>query len=308
MTMNKDGGHGPTIIKRASKYHEEHSGGAWKVAFADFTLALMALFMVLWVMSVTPQDERKKVAAEIAGKPIFEGGVGIFEQRSRKPVLDPFDELHPERATRRSDTMQRGRSIDALQQRKELAARIQAQAKALGMDGNVATAINDDGVRVTIHDSDERGMFERRSDVLNRQFADLLASLVPVLETVSNKLVIVGHTDATQYAEMSVFNNNWSLSSRRALRARHVLIDGGLTESRLFQVSGMGDSVPSVPDDPSHGMNRRVELLLLTSQAEDAWSRIFRSQGIDAKPSQDGAGLSVGAPADKPTSIVRSTN
>ncbi|KWH08495.1 histidine kinase [Burkholderia territorii] len=308
MTTNKDGGHAPTIIKRGSKHHEAHGGGAWKVAFADFTLALMALFMVLWVMSVTPQEERKKVAAEIAGKPIFEGGVGIFEQRGRKPALDPFDELQPERAARRAEPMRRVRSIDSLQQRKELAARIQAQAKALGMDGNVATAINDDGVRISIHDSDERGMFERRSDILDPQFSRLLQSLVPVLETVSNKLVIVGHTDATQYAENSVFNNNWSLSSRRALRARQVLVEGGLTEERLFQVSGMGDSVPSVSDNPAHGMNRRVELLLLTAQAEEAWNRIFRSHGVDVQPSADGPGLSVGAASDHADSPVRAAN
>ncbi|AOJ05979.1 flagellar motor protein MotB [Burkholderia mayonis] len=297
MNPNRDSGHGPTIIKRAGRHHEEGGGGAWKVAFADFTLALMALFMVLWVMSMTPEDERRRVGAEIEGKPIFEGGVGIFEQRSRKLVLVPHDELPRGRATEPADAKERDDTIDTLEARRKLAARIRAQANALGMDGNVDVAINDDGVRVTIHDSSEKGMFARRSDVLDLQFDALLKALAPVLSSVTNKLVIVGHTDATQYAGASVFSNNWSLSSRRALRARQALIDGGLGEPQLFQVSGMGDSIPAVPDDPSHDVNRRVELLLLTSQAADTWSRMLRSNGVDARPSADGFGLDVGRPA-----------
>ncbi|AGR69751.1 OmpA family protein [Burkholderia pseudomallei] len=303
MSTNKESGHGPTIIRRAHKRHEEHSGGAWKVAFADFTLALMALFMVLWVMNVTPEKERKQVAAEIAGRPFFDGGVGIFEQRSRKPVVAPFDAQQPDRMRRRTSGAARERTIDSLQQRRALAARIMDEASRLGMDGNVATAINDDGVRITIHDSDKQGMFERRSDALNPPFIRLLTALVPVLGTVTNKMVIVGHTDATQYADASVFSNNWNLSSRRALRARQVLADGGMDAQRMFQISGMGDSVPAVPDNPNHDMNRRVELLLLTSRAEDTWRRLFRSEDVDVRPSADGIGLTVGQAqpgADRP--------
>jgi chemotaxis protein MotB len=295
MTPNKEAAHGPTIIKRSRKHHEAHGGGAWKVAFADFTLALMALFMVLWVMNVTPEKERKRVAAEVAGKPIFEGGVGIFEQRARKPVIAPFDPMNAQPAPAARRETARARTIDSPQQRREMAARIMEEARKLGMAGNVAAAVSDDGLRITIHDSAQKGMFERRSDVLNPEFVKLFAALVPVLETVTNKIVIVGHTDATQYADTAVFSNNWSLSSRRALRARQVLGDGGMDEARLFQISGMGDSVPAVSSDPEHGMNRRVELLLLTSNAEEAWRKLFLSEGVDVRANPDGNGLTVGA-------------
>ncbi|KUY54583.1 flagellar motor protein MotB [Burkholderia sp. RF2-non_BP3] len=288
MSNHKDAGHGTTIIKRAHRRHEAHSGGAWKVAFADFTLALMALFMVLWVMNVTPEEERKRVAVAIGGKPMFEGGVGIFEQDARRPVVAPMVDIRSTRPAPRSKSSAQGRTIDSLEARRALAMRILHEARKQGMETDVGVTINDQGVRIAIHDSDNNGMFERRSDKLSASFVKLLAALVPVLDSVTNKMVIVGHTDATRFAGASAFSNNWSLSSRRALRARQLLLDGGIDDARLFQVLGMGDSIPAVQDNPEHGRNRRVELFLLTMRAEDAWRRQFRGEGVGVEQIKDG--------------------
>ncbi|APD13732.1 histidine kinase [Pandoraea pulmonicola] len=254
----------------------------------------MALFMVLWIVNATPEKTRQRVAAKLTGHPFFKGGVGIFEQRSERRKISLLDTM-PQSRVKASDGPGRDASIESLAARKRLARRLQAKAKALDMVRNVALAVTDDGIRITIHDTDDKGMFARRSDELNEPFVQLLRGLAPMLAMVPNKLVVVGHTDATRYAGESAFANNWSLSSRRALRARQVMLDGGLNESQLFQVSGMGDSTPAVPDNPEHGSNRRVELLLLTKEAETTWRRMFRSHGFGAERSPDGAGVRVTA-------------
>lgn len=284
MMQNKESGHAPTIIKRRHKRYEEHSGGAWKVAFADFTLALMALFMVLWVMSVTPDKERRRVASVVGGRPLFVGGLGIFAQPFAKPAITP---LEADRTQRLPLHRRSGERIDSLSSRHAFALRILSEARKLGMKENVGVSINDQGLRISVHDSDRNDMFNRRSDTLNPAFVKLFDALTPILDSVINKMMIIGHTDATPFAEPSVFSNNWSLASRRALRVRQLLVDSGIETSRLFQVSGMGDSTPLFPDDPNDGKNRRVELLLMTHDAEDAWRRQFQGKDIDPEQVQN---------------------
>jgi chemotaxis protein MotB len=286
--MKKDDAHhGTAIIKRGSKHHDEHHGGAWKVAFADFTLALMALFMVLWVMSASTQEERMKIAAQVSGSPILEGGAGMFEQNSKTPQVAPYA---PHAAEGRKDgdhgdgqaASAEDSAADSLAQQQALAAAIQAQAKALGLEQNIETIVTQDGLRIVVHDSDDHGMFVRSSDVLEPQLAKLFSSLAPVLSKVSNKVVVAGHTDSVQYTDASVFSNNWNLSSRRALRVRQTLEDGGLADKQVFEVIAMADKVPAADSEATGKHDRRVELMVLTTKAEQDWMRFFRMQGISA--------------------------
>ncbi|TKC92537.1 histidine kinase [Trinickia terrae] len=295
--MKKDDAHhSPAIIKRGSKHHDEHHGGAWKVAFADFMLALMVLFMVLWVMSASTQEERMKIAAQVSGSPVIDGGAGIFEQNSKTPQIAPYA---PHAAEGSKDRDKGGddvspyasSSADSLAQQQALAAAIQAQAKALGLDKNLETIMTQDGLRIIVHDSDDHGMFVRSSDVLEPQVATLFLSLVPVLTQVKNKVVIAGHTDSAQYTDSSVFNNNWNLSSRRALRVRQTLEDGGLDDRQVLEVIGMADKVPARGSDATGEHDRRVELMILTTKAEQDWMRFFRMEGMSAKIVGSGAAV-----------------
>ncbi|RRW88793.1 flagellar motor protein MotB [Pandoraea apista] len=281
MTQHKEVGHTTTIIKRRHRRHEEHSGGAWKVAFADFTLALMALFMVLWIVSVTPDKDRHRVARAVGGSPIFAGGLGIFEQSTARPAVMPPDADRSQRSTMNGPSTPARGSIDSLSSRRALALRILGEVRKLGMTENVGVSINDQGLRISVHDSDGNDMFNRRNDTLNPAFVKLFEALTPVLASVVNKMMVIGHTDAIPFMGPSVFSNNWSLASRRALRVRQLLIDSGIEASRLFQVSGMGDSTPMLPDAPNAGKNRRVELLLMTDEAEETWRRQFQGEEVD---------------------------
>ncbi|WP_206995207.1 OmpA family protein [Trinickia mobilis] len=277
-------GHGSAIIKRRGRHHEERHGGAWKVAFADFTLALMALFMVLWVTTASTREERMKIAAQVSGRPFLTGGVGIFEQNSKTPQIGPYV---PDAGEGRSDgEMGDGESAsaDSIGQQEKLAAAIMEQAKVLDLDANIETVTTQDGLRIIVHDSADRGMFVRSSDRLQPQIDALFRRLAPVLKAVSNKVVIAGHTDSAQYADSSVFTNNWNLSSRRALRVRRTLEEGGLDDQQVFQVVALADKVPAAASDATGSRDRRVELMLLTTKAEQDWMRFFRMEGVKATP------------------------
>ncbi|KWB79384.1 flagellar motor protein MotB [Burkholderia ubonensis] len=282
-----------TIIKRSSREELEPHGGAWKVAFADFTLALMALFMVLWVMSAATPEERQKIAVEVARSPVFEGGIGIFAQQSKKyhvvenPPIPQFGRPLPGPQDGRDEAL-KSSSEDQLH---ELDAAVHARASDLGLDANVETVLGQDRLKITVHDSKDRGMFLRGRDVLDPRIEQLFLGLAPVLTQFGARFIITGHTDAVKYVNAGVFDNNWNLSSRRAQRVRQALHDGGMDDAQVLEVAAMGDRMPAVPGDPANERNRRVELLVLTDRAVQQWVSMMRMQGMMASAASDASGV-----------------
>lgn len=142
------------------------------------------------------------------------------------------------------------------------------------------------GLRILIKDDAERFMFERGSARLDPHFERLLQRLAGVLAEVDNRLIISGHTDATPYSSNARYDN-WNLSGDRALRARSALVRAGLPKASILQVTAQADVMPILPDDPTHGANRRVEILLLTSKAEELYKEIFGDSYARADYSED---------------------
>lgn len=264
-----------TIVKRRGKKdHGESHGGAWKVAFADFTLAMMALFMVLWI--IQPQMERSNPSyGEMESNPLVDGGAGVFDGSSRTPLeLDgvPRTVAHePQRPRRDNDGSRRYGSSAELQ---ELAAVMKGVASEVDALANLEVEVVPQGLRILIKDDQQRFMFERGKATLDPHFARLLGVLAGVLAKVDNKLIISGHTDATPYRQKNGYNN-WNLSGDRALRARNTLVDSGLPAQAVLQVTAQADVMPLHPQDPLNGANRRVEILLLTSSAEALYKELF---------------------------------
>jgi len=268
-----------TVVRRRQRRNndEEATSGAWKVAFADFTLAMMALFMVLWIVQPLglSSDEAPEAATPYATTPI-EGGQGIFEGSSRIPeefaelrVPVLLDEL-PGRLER-ADVQGRYDAPAELAQLADLLERVAAELDAVA---NVEIDVVPQGLRILIKDDDERYMFERSSAILHPHFEGLLRTLGDVLKDIENKLIISGHTDATAYPE-GVAYDNWNLSADRALRARRELVHAGFSLDSVLQVTAQADIMPVRPDDPTHGANRRVELLILTASAEQLYRELF---------------------------------
>ncbi|MBW8337337.1 OmpA family protein [Stutzerimonas stutzeri] len=286
------------VRRRTKKGHGDEHGGAWKVAFADFTLAMMALFMVLWI--IQPQMNLTNPAfGEQESNPLVDGGAGIFDGTSTSPLeLDgvplrpaPDEPQRPREETARGegetpeDGTLRYASTAELQALAALMQEVAGQVDALA---NLEVDVVPQGLRILIKDDQQRFMFQRGSAVLNPHFAKLLAVLAGVLSKVENKLIISGHTDATPYRLQSGYDN-WNLSGDRALRARNVLVDAGLPGRSVLQVTAQADVMPLRPEAPEDGANRRVEILLLTDSAESLYKELFGDSYGKVRFSESGA-------------------
>lgn len=268
-----------TIVRRRGGRNrdQEVSSGAWKVAFADFTLAMMALFMVLWI--VQPQREAQEaVKSVLQNDPVLDGGDGVFDGLSRTPVeLEGVQPLILRDSGALTDwDMQRDgrRYFSTITELQELVALMRKMAEAADALANIEIDIVPQGLRILIKDDEQRFMFQRGSATLNPHFHRLLDALAGVLMRIENKLIISGHTDSIPYPLASGYDN-WDLSGDRALRARSVLVQAGLPGYSILQVAAQADVMPLRPEDPEHGANRRVEILMLTESAEQLYRELF---------------------------------
>ncbi|WP_017347577.1 flagellar motor protein MotB [Pantoea sp. A4] len=281
-----------TIIKRGGKKgHHAHHGGAWKVAFADFTLAMMALFMVLWIIASSTKDERREVVASLHGTSVFSGSAfypfnnaassgtsavgqpeGLVSTEGSLPVeTAEISAAGP--ATEQMIALSE-KQQQSLEQLSQLWQKITEVAALLDAQGHVTLEAIPQGLRVQIHDDKNRNMFVRGSAVLTPYFATLLRDLAPLFAQLDNPLMISGHTDGTRYRAAAQYDN-WNLSGERALAARRTLISGGLPETRVMQVNGLADRMLLDRENPAADRNRRIEIMVLTDMAVESLSQFY---------------------------------
>ncbi|MGI2129059.1 flagellar motor protein MotB [Shewanella oncorhynchi] len=286
----------PIIIKRRKRGKRNHGhGGAWKVAFADFTLAMMALFMVLWIMQIADQKERTMIVQYLRGDMNPTGPMNPFELSQSSSIIDlegnmsiapPIIPSNSMPRSSESEGLEEGALIpgqfDTQAQLTVLARELNRVVQSSSMAENIAVTIVPQGIRILIHDNVNQFMFTRGSAQMQPYFEELLLSLGPILKNITNSMVISGHTDSTPYAG-SLFTN-WELSSERALLARRVLERGGVKRDQVIQVTGMADQVPYITSDTAAAANRRIEALILTSSAEQLLRGMIGAP-IDTVPS-----------------------
>lgn len=268
--MAKSEAHEPTIIKRVSnRGHDDGHGGAWKVAFADFCLALLCLFLVLWLLNAREKEEIEKAMQAVMGSPMEEGGQGRIPDLEGTPngsliSREPVPGLGGPATAQGQDNVRQ--QLDSPEQLRMLAQRLTDMAEEAGLAGHLETTVTAEGLRVMLHDTDGEGMFARGSAVLNKRFSLLLHQMGPIFARIRNQLLILGHTDATPYFNVDVGGfSNWNLSNQRAMAARLTLLHGGMHTDSVLQVIGMADKAPLDPDHPRAAPNRRIELVVLTS-------------------------------------------
>ncbi|HDS9360320.1 TPA: putative lateral flagellar export/assembly protein LafU [Enterobacter cancerogenus] len=284
-----------TIIKRSSrKSHDAFHGGAWKVAFADFTLAMMALFMVLWIMGAVTEEERKEIVSQLNGESIFDGqslspvtqpnGVGgkiaVTEKRDRGDHKGPSSK---QETAKIETAVAKGESLDDVNTRsqreiEDLARIIMKITSAYDAQSNLKIEIVPQGLRILITDDQKREMFQRSSAILTPFFKRLLTEFAPALNKIDNKIIITGHTDATRFRDQDLYNN-YNLSGERAMQARKVLTNAGLAQDKVLQVSGMADQMLLDPANPLSSSNRRIEIMVLTHSASDSLYQFFGQHG-----------------------------
>lgn len=288
---------GTTIIRRQiKKNHGGHHGGAWKVAFADFTLAMMALFMTLWIVNSVSKSDRETIVAALHGHSIFGGGgmaplnhlgkklttngnahsLKQSEMETVKAAPAMLDEEHAKEAL---DTTQKMAVLKQKSARElgELATSINDIAQKAHMESNLEMEIVPQGLRILIKDNQNRSMFERGSANIMPFFRSLLVELTPIFDSLDNKIIITGHTDAMPYKSQAY--NNWNLSGDRALSARRVMEQAGMPMDKVMQVSAMADQMLIDDKNPASANNRRIEIMVLTQSASDTLYQFFGAQG-----------------------------
>ncbi|GAA3539921.1 flagellar motor protein MotB [Zobellella aerophila] len=270
----------PRIIRR-KKVVKHHHGGSWKIALADFMTALMALFLVMWILSSSSAAQRESVA-EYFRTPLAVAVAGGDKSTASTSVIPGGgpDPTHADGEQMRIDRRSQTRPSDSQESLRRLRRRIEAAIEAdqtlRELRAQIRLEITPEGLRIQLVDTEQRPMFELGSEQVAPYMRSLLRTLGPLLNELPNELSISGHTDSLAYAAGYRGYSNWELSSGRANASRRELVAGGLDPDKLLRVAGMSDRVPLNDRDPEDPVNRRITLMVLNEQTADT----IRSQGM----------------------------
>ena len=266
-SANSGGGPRVIIIKKKGKGHAAHHGGAWKVAYADFVTAMMALFMVLWLLSQTDQETRTELSdyfrtGVFTGAPsVLNGGSGI----QAKGFFDVIGSAHTQPEQVNFERV----SLAVRAQLTELAGE-DAQIKQL--KDSIKVSVTEEGLLIQILDGGQNLLFDLSSAELKPKLIEILERLAPILARLDNQIQVHGHTDARPFPAGSG-RSNWSLSFERADRARAVLEKGGLREGQVSGVFAHGATALMNADEPFAPENRRLSILAVRKGMEKVAAR-----------------------------------
>lgn len=269
----------PIHIKKIKKASHGHHGGAWKIAYADFITAMMAFFLLLWLLSSVSQGTLNGVS-EYFKTPLrvaLMGGKSAADASS--PIKGGGQDL-----TRQDGQRKKTEEMDERQKEKVLLAKLQARIKEAIEKNKILNQYKNqlllemtpEGLRIQIIDEKNRPMFDSGSSRLLPHTKDLLQELGRQLNEVQNRLSISGHTDAAPYSAGDKGFSNWELSSDRANAARRELVVGGMQDSRLLRVVGQGSATLLDRVFPNNPINRRISIVILNKETEAA---ILRESG-----------------------------
>lgn len=283
-------GDAPIIIKKVKKGGAHgHHGGAWKVAYADFVTAMMAFFLLMWLINTTSPEQKRGIADYFAPASVSQatsGSGGILsgtalgdEGAKSNGTQSVIQQLSPQVPP---DTVDAGSSSKSGAQATDQAMK-QAQAKQDSEDFQSASeslkqALQDmpelaelskqvivdqtpEGLRIQLVDQEGRSMFDQGSSKPNDRARLLLRAVAKVVGQLKNRITISGHTSAAVGPEAK--SDDWALSSARANAARAVLVESGVDPDRIYQVAGKANSDPLYPDDPTLPGNRRIAIVLM---------------------------------------------
>ncbi len=293
------------IVKRYKRGAEGHHGGAWKVAYADFVTAMMAFFLVMWLVTAVSRDQRAAIfdyfknpsmepgksarpAPGMSGpggastSPINMHG-GLDAPRVLQslapgigaPVAPPLpNATQPQSQPKEEDPLAGARKAVQAAERRQLESLMDELKKAIDesqalepFKDQLLLDITPEGLRIQIVDKQNRPMFDIGSTRLKPYTAAILTELARYLNRVPNRLSLTGHTDATPYADGSG-RTNWDLSADRANAARRALEAAGLASDKTARVVGLSSAVLFDKDNPRDPVNRRISIIVMTRQAE----------------------------------------
>lgn len=279
-SAKKDDNLRPIIVKKIIvDDHGGHHGGAWKVAYADFVTAMMAFFLLMWLLGATNEKQRKALADYFTPTlvELKEGSAGSNGMFGGDSITARDDYPHamgqsgdrsltvPKDATGVED--RGGKSNRALQKvafealREELEQRLNSRPDLKQLSSNVRFTDTREGLRIDLVDEADFAMFSLATDTLAPRAEMLLKEVAAVIDGLPNPLIVRGHTDSLPYASGKLMNN-WMLSTARAEATRRALVTGGVVPQRMHRIEGVAAREPFNPSDPADPRNRRMSITL----------------------------------------------
>lgn len=276
----------PIVVKRIKKGGAGAHGGAWKIAYADFVTAMMAFFLLMWLLGATAKGDLNGIA-DYFQTPLtvaLAGGSGSGDSSS---ILQAGgqDLTRTNGQVKRGDVEAPKKSINlqALTQdyekaEKEKLTGLKTQLEAI-IDSNpvlkqykdqLLLDITSEGLRIQILDQKNRAMFDSSSAEVKPATREILRQIGNSLNNVENKISLSGHTDATPYAGGDKGFGNWELSTARANASRRELVAGGLNDEKIMRVVGLASAVPFDKSDPFNAANRRISIIVMNKRTEEA--------------------------------------
>lgn len=290
----------PIIVKKVKKGGHAAHGGAWKIAYADFVTAMMAFFLLMWLLGSTSKGDLKGLSDYFSSplKVAMAGGSGA----GASPTLLPGGGADLSQTVGQN---QQGESADplrkkrALQEARAAAAREDARRLA-ALSAKISAAISNnpklkqysnqirlettpDGLQIQIVDDQGRPMFTSGSAIVQPYMREILREIGAALGGVENRISLDGHTDQSPYGSGDRGYSNWELSADRANASRRELVGAGMPEDKLIRVTGLASSTLLEPNNPTAPVNRRISILVLTREAEERLLGINR-EAVLAEP------------------------
>lgn len=282
----RDDAQRPIIVRRVKKHAHAHHGGAWKIAYADFVTAMMAFFLLMWLLGSTTKADLNGIAeyfktplkVSLAGgsgsgdsSSVIKGGGKDLTRREgqvkRGDVPEKDRVINIKAATAELERLEAGK-LRALKQKIEKA--IDSKPSLRAFKSQLLLDITSEGLRIQIVDEQNRPMFEKGRATLQPYTTEILHEIGNALNDVPNKLGLSGHTDATPYAGGEKGYSNWELSSDRANASRRELVAGGMQETKVIRVVGLSSAVLFDKSDPLNPINRRISIIVMNKKTEDA--------------------------------------
>jgi len=286
----------PIVIKRGPKARHQHHGGAWKLAYADFMTAMMAFFLLMWLLGSINTAELSGIAdyfkmplrtALLGGSHtgegasvIMAGGMDLMKQNgdtrdaqgTHKPLDQGSSPINDKVAGGAGGTDEKAEAERLRDLQIKLDNAMAANPALKPYRQQILIDITRDGLRIQIVDSQNRPMFANASAQVEPYMQIILREIGKALNGVPNKIVLSGHTDANPYAGGEKGYSNWELSADRANASRRELIAGGMDETKLLRVIGLASTEPLNKNDPLDPTNRRISIIVLNRKAELAYT------------------------------------
>ncbi|WP_305074313.1 flagellar motor protein MotB [Propionivibrio sp.] len=308
----------PIVIKRIKKGGGGHHGGAWKIAYADFVTAMMAFFLLMWLLGSTANGDLKGIADYFQNplKVSLSGGTGAGDATSilkgggeditrtsgqvRKGAADAQKKPTPGPRDARTEDLrrefERRERMSLTELKGNLESLIERNVTLRQFRNQLLMDVTTEGLRIQIIDEKNRPMFDSSSAELNPYSKVILKEIGKALNAVPNKVSISGHTDAAQFSGGEKGFSNWELSANRANASRREMIAGGMDENKVLRVVGLSSTVLFDKNDPLSASNRRINIVVLNKRTEEAMLLEDGNATVTVDGSEEAAALSPAEP------------